>query len=245
MTITDIVKKVYWLTGTTGDTSAAIKGSYSNADLLIGINNIVNRISSLILMSDHRWRWDDSNQTDLPIATAALVANQQDYSISSSHLIIERIEVKDTNGNWRLLTPIDQSALKGYNKDAMSEYQETAGTPEEYDLIGDSIFLYPKPSYSQVASLKIYFARGPSEFTDAQIWTSYALDGTKVPGFNTLFHDLIPLLVAYEYCSIYHRERAGFLYVQVQQREKALQDFYTQRLNDGVKGMRVSLESNK
>jgi len=245
MTITEICKRIYFLTGTTGDTSASVKGSFTNADLLISINKAYNRVASLIMMSDHRWRWDDSNQTDLPIATAALVANQQDYSISSTHLIIERVEVKDEDGNWHLLTHIDQSAFKGYKKEAMSEHSETAGTPTEYDLIGDSIFLYPKPSYSQAASLKIYYARGPSEFTDAQIWTSYALAGTKVPGFNTLFHDLISYLVAYDYCSIFHKERAGYTLAQIQGMEKELKDFYGQRLNDGVKGMRVSFESNK
>jgi len=245
MKISDIVNRIYFLTNTTGDTSATVKGSFQNSDLLISINKAYNRVASLIMMSDFRWRWDDSNQTDLPIATAALVANQQDYSLSTTHLIIERIEIKDEDGNWYLLTHIDQSALKGYEKEAMSEHEETAGTPTEYDLIGDSVFLYPKPSYSQAASLKIYFARGPSEFTDTQIWTSYALDGTKTPGFNTLFHDLISLLVAYDYCSIYHKERAGYIFADIQKMEKSIQDFYGQRLNDGVRGMRVSLENNK
>ena len=251
MTITEIVKRVYFLTNTSGDTSASVKGSFPNADLLISINKAVNYVAAIVLMADKRWRWDDSNQTDLPIGTAALVANQQDYSISSTHLIIERVEIKDADGNWHLLDHIDQSALKGYDKEAMSEHQETAGTPTEYDLIGDSIFLYPKPSYSQAASLKIYYGRGPSEFTDAQIWTNYALDGTKTPGFNTLFHDLIPLIVSYEYCSIFHTERVGAILALIQGNNvfpgvlPLLEKFQGQRLNDGIRGMRVSLESNK
>lgn len=245
MTISDIVNKIYFLSGATGDTSATVKGSYPNADLLIGVNSAMDRVSSLILMADLRWRWDDSNQTDLPIATAALVANQQDYSISSTHLIIERVEAKDEDGNWHLLTPIDQSLLKKSRKTAMSEYKETAGDPSEYDLVGDSILLYPKPDYAQAASLKIHFARGHAVFTDAQIWTAYAVAGTKVLGFNSLFHDLIAYIPAYEYCSIFKPERAGFLLTRMREMEKELEDFHTKRLNDGRPRLAVGVDSNK
>ena len=82
MTFTDIKNRIYYLTGTTSS-------SFSDANLTLMANAALNHIASLVLMADLRWRWDDSNQTDLPIATAALVINQQDYSIASTHLIIE------------------------------------------------------------------------------------------------------------------------------------------------------------
>lgn len=245
MTISDIVNRIYFLTGTSGDTSASVKGSYPNADVLLAVNSALRNVSSKILMSDLRWRWDDSNQTDLPIATAALVTDQQDYSISTTQLLIERVEIKDESGNWHLLKPIDQSLLKDDREKAMTEYRETAGTPVEYDLVGESIFLYPKPDYSQAASLKIHFARGPVEYADSDIWTDYTLDGTQTPGFNTLFHDLIALWPAYEYCQQFHRERANWLFAEIQQMEKILIEFYTKRNNDVRPRFTISLDSNK
>lgn len=229
MTFTEIKNRIYFLTGTDSN-------SFPVADLTSMVNRASEYVSSLILMADLRWRWDDSNQTDLPIATAALVASQQDYSISTAHLILERIEVKDENGNWHLLTPFDQSRLKGDRKRALDEYLKTAGLPREYDVVGNSIFLYPKPSYSQAASLKIHFARGPVAFTTA--------DDTETPGFNTLFHDLLPLKVSYEYSALYHLDRANFLLAKVQKGEEAIQDFYAKRQTDARPRLTVSQEGD-
>lgn len=232
MTFTNITNRIYFL----ADTNSV---AFPIADLTASANAALNHVSSLILMSDLRWRWDDSNQTDLPIATAALVANQQDYSISSTHLIIERIEVKDSDGNWHLLNPIDQSELKRDKFQAMGEYQETSGIPAEYDLIGESIFLYPKPNYSQAASLKVYYARGPHEFSTT--------DTTEEPGFNSLFHDLIPLTVSYEY--VFNKrnnpQRAQWLLTEVQKGEDAIQKFYGKRFNDKRPRFTLSTDSNK
>lgn len=232
MTFTQIIARINFL----ADTNSV---ALPIADLTSMANRANEHVASLILMSDLRWRWDDSNQTDLPIATAALVANQQDYSIDSAHLIIERIEILDESSNRHLLKPIDQSLLKKDRKSAMSEYRETAGTPVEYDLVGNSVFLYPKPDYSQAASLIIHFARGTHDFATT--------DTTAVPGFNSLFHDLIPLLVAYEYVSTKRDDqaRASYLLVEIQKKEKALQDFHAKRQNDVEPRFTISIDGNK
>lgn len=230
MTFTEIKNRVYFLTKTNST-------SFPVADLTRAANNALEHVSALILRCDSRWQFDDTNQTDLPIATTALVASQQDYSLATTHLTIDRVEVKDSAGNWHRLTPIDQQLLKGDRTTALAEYRETTGLPEEYDLIGNSVFLYPAPNYSQAASLKLYFTRPPSAFDTA--------DTTKTPGFNSLFHDLIPLWVSYDYCIANGLPKASGLLAEIERKEADLYEFYGTRDRDTRNRFTMSTDSNK
>src|SRR3990167_4603896 len=125
MTILDIVNSVYFKTKTNSS-------SFTAADMLILLNNAYERVASLILKADGRWEWEDSNQTDLPIGTTALVANQTDYSLATTHLRITGVEVKDENGTWRKLEPIDKRDISdlGYS---VTQEQTVTGVPAQYD----------------------------------------------------------------------------------------------------------------
>ena len=215
MTITNIVNSIYFRTKTNVD-------SFLAADMLIFINAAYDRVVSLINHADSKWQWDDENQTDLPSATAALVSGQADYSFAVTHLSIDRVEVRATSsGSWHLLTQIDRTQI---TKESLTEYQLTDGLPNEYDLIGTSVILYPAPNYAQSASLKIYFTRGGALFTAAEVTT-----GTKVPGFVSLFHDLIPLWVSYEYAVANGQGTASGFFVEIQRKENELIEFYGKR----------------
>ena len=224
MTITQIVNLVYFLTNTDAN-------SFTAANMLLAINNAYERVATLILQSDGRWEWDDLNQTDLPIATTTLTASQADYSIATNHMSINRIEVKDTSGNWYQLTPLSQSDLKGI---ALTDFLETAAQPTYYDLIGNSIFLYPAPNYTQSASLKVYFQRGPALYTSGEVTT-----GTKEPGFNSLFHRLIPLWVAYDYAIARGKQNAQQLRQEIAVMEAEVANMYQLRLKDEPLKMRT------
>jgi hypothetical protein len=213
MTYTDIKNKVYFLSKTDST-------NFPIADLTLLANNALDRVTSLILQSDGRWQFDDSNYTDLPIGTTALVSGQKDYSIATSQIEVQRVEVKDENGDWRLLTPIDKSEINI----AMDEWMLENGQPMFYDKVGQSILLYPTPSYSQSASLKVYFSRIPSYFATN--------DTTKTPGFNPLFHDLIPLWVSYEYGLANGRANTDRILLEIQKKESELMDSYLKRSKD-------------
>lgn len=236
MQISDIVNDIYKKTKTNST-------SYVAADMLIDINNAYNRVSELILVNDRKWQFEDTNNTDLPIATAALVASQQDYSLTAAFLTVDRVEVLANGGSaasgWTELTQIDQQQLKKGRQIALTSYKSTAGTPTEYDLVGNSIFLYPPPSYSQAASLKIYFTRGPSEFTSADVST-----GTKTPGFNSLFHQLISFYVAYDYCITNIPAIAGGYLNRIQLMEQQIVDFYGMRDRDIRGGFTIATNQN-
>lgn len=203
-----------------------------NANLLAtftrGINDGLNRVTSLILMADGRWQWDDTNKTDYPIATTDLVttpgSEQQDYTLDVTHLWILRVEIKDANGVWNLLHPIDQADL--YDQ-SLTDFLKTAGMPLYYDKTATSIFLYPKPlaaAVTETAGLKVYFQRPPSYFTTA--------DTTKVPGFNSLYHKLVALIACRDYALTKNFPNAQSFVDRVAQMEQDLSDNYALRNRD-------------
>lgn len=211
MTYSEIVAKVYLYTKTNST-------SLPSDTLVILANNALERVTSLILQSDGRWEWDDTNQTDLPIGVTALVANQQDYSFSVNFLEILRLELKDANGNWNKLTPFDMTDLR---YESLTDFLKTAGTPRYYEKLGSSVFLYPPPSYSQANSLKVYFQRPPSYFV--------AGDTTKQPGFSALYHDLIPLWASYDFAVANGLTNANQIMASIQMKEAALAEDYANR----------------
>lgn len=216
MTILEIVTDIYFKTKTNSS-------SYLAADMLIHINRAYNRVASLILQSDGRWQWDDDNQTDLAIATTSLVASQQDYAITAAHLKLLRVELKGNGATtFTQLQPYDQEDT------TRALDNTTTGTPLYYDKVGRSVFLYPIPNYSQSTSLKVYFQRGPAEFTSGEVTA-----GTKAPGFNSLYHALIPNWVAYDYWISNGRAdfAQGFM-IEIQRIEAALEADYGKRDKD-------------
>ena len=219
MTCEDILTEIRNLT----DTDST---SYTNANILIRLNNAYEEIVGKIIGLSGTWQFDDSNYTSLPIGTQALVASQQDYSFDQDFLSIERVEVKDSAGKYQLLTPIDQSRIS----EALTEYKNVAGMPDEYDKIGESIFLYPAPATGSVtlaAGLKVYFQRTAQVFTSAELTT-----GTKVPGFASPYHSILAYKVALPYCMTYKKDRVALYLNEINRLESELLDHYAKREKD-------------
>jgi hypothetical protein len=192
------------------------------------INIALNRVTALILMSDGRWQWDDTNRTDFPIGITDLVttigSEQQDYSLDVNHLEILRVEVKDSNGGWHKLIPMDQADLPA---DSLTDFLKTAGFPQYYDKTANSIFLYPKPlgtSVTPTGGLKVYYQRPPGYFA--------VDDTTKVPGFNSLYHPLVAHIACRDYALSKPLSIANGLVSLVGQEEEALQEDYSMRSKD-------------
>ncbi|MBR1146678.1 hypothetical protein [Bradyrhizobium sp. AUGA SZCCT0431] len=220
MQFTDIKNKVYFLTATNSS-------SFPVADLTAEANTALDRVVSLILQADGRWQFEDNNNTDLPIATAALVSGQQDYTLTTAHLKILDVHVKDSAGTWYALEPMDAA---DYNGEALENM--AAGAPREYDIIGSSVLLYPTPNYSQAASLKLFYQRGASYFTTA--------DTTKEAGFASHFHELIPLWVAYNFAIANGKQNASLLFAEIDRKEKELVKHYGHRNKDDTARMTMA-----
>jgi len=196
-------------------------------------NHWYDRVVSLIMQSDRRWEWSDSNNTTLDIATTSLVANQQDYGIDASvHYRILRIEALDNSGNGIQLKPLSQEDKRGT---AMTEFLKTASTPEYYDLMGNSVFLYPKPSYGKALGLKIYFQRGASYFVST--------DTTKTPGFNPMFHRILSYGASYDFCLANGlMNKIALFKTEIAELENSLVTFYSMRHRDEKLTMRLQVE---
>lgn len=203
--------------------------SYTAANLLITVNQAYEEVIVKILDADGRWQWDDTNRTDLPIGTTTLVNGQQDYAFDTTHLKILGVSVKDVNGNFYKLQPIDTDDIGGDID--RTEFLETAGRPLYYDKIGNSVFLYPKPdngiSVTLVSGLKVYFQRTADLFTSAQVTT-----GTKNPGFASPFHMLLAYKAALPYCLNYKKDRVPGIVNEIAKLEKDLVKFYSKRDKD-------------
>lgn len=195
--------------------------NYPIADITRAVNRWYDFSVSKILQSDGRWQWDDSNQTDLPIATTNIVANQQDYGLNTAFLRITRVEILDSSGTARLIHPIDQEDVYAQ---AMTQYLSTPSTPIYYDKLANSIFLYPPPSYNSTNGLKVYFQRNVIYFVST--------DTTKSPGFASPFHRILSLGAAYDYLSARNDPKASRIKGDLDELIFGLQDFYARRGKD-------------
>lgn len=210
--------------------------SLTNANLNLYTQPAEDRIASLLMHADGRWEYDDSNYTDLPIATTTVTTSQQDYSLPTTQLRVLRVEIKDSNGDWQKLDAYDQTDEPF---ESLSQIGTETGLPGKYDVLGSSVVLYPTPDYTQAASLKVYFQRGPLKYdytanTNAGQFTDGTGSGatTDTPGFNSMFHDLIADWASFNYATDNGLSNAPNIFAQIQQKEAALKAEYAKRNPD-------------
>ena len=197
-----------------GSTSA----TYLDADKIRNINVAYNDVARLIWESAGDWQYDDSNANTLPIAKTTMVHNQQDYSLPSTCQRVHRVEVKNSEGNWTKLKPIDIHDIKI----AAPEYFKSPGMPIYYDLVGSSMMLYPTPSsaYATLASgLAVYMDRNVTEFPVTATSTT--------PGFATTFHRILSYAAALDFAQ--DNQQRQFLIAQKARLEQGLSRFYGKR----------------
>lgn len=231
MNYTDLQADVDFLVDTDSNT-------YTVANKTRNFNIALDEVSGIIIGCDGEWQWDDSNYTDLPIGTASLVSSQQDYSFADDHLLIEAIEVKDTDGKWKRLKTIDlYPDYNNQSKSSITDYLSTAGQPEYYDKVGDSIFLYPAPNYSQAASLKAFFQRKADPFLTS--------DTTKKPGFASHLHRFLSVSVAYDWAIAKQHAKSNWLLNEKNRYIQMIKAFYTVRTKDKRKSLKVFQQDNK
>ena len=171
--------------------SGTNSSNYPTVDKTRNLNAWYSRVVSWIWQAVGDWEYDDSNYTSLPIAKTDLVASQADYELPSTAQKLLRVQVLNVNGDWSVVNPIDQSQ----RGDAMEELYSTTGLPEYYDVIGNSLVLYPSPDSDHctlTSGLEIYCSRDVDYFA--------ATDTTQEPGFTEMFHRILSLGAALDYC---------------------------------------------
>jgi hypothetical protein len=140
--------------------------------------------------ASHRGQIVDTNLTTLPFYTTTLTGGQDDYILPSGFLRIERVEVKNSNGDYVKLLPIDQADIGG----AYTEHEETDGMPKYFDLVGSSIILKPTPATVDTTAsegLRVHILPGIDIFTTG--------DTSQAPGFPEPFHRIVVFGACYDY----------------------------------------------
>ncbi len=199
-----------------GSTSA----TYPILDKRRNIYNAYNDVCRQIWEVAYGWQYDDSNRTELPIATTDLVDSQQDYSLPTDAQRIERVDIKDGSGSWIKLRPIDTRDITL----SIEDFHGTAGLPQYYDMIGRSIYLYPAPSsaYCTLASgMQIILSRDVSAFASASVGE---------PGFARPFHRVLSISAALDFTED-SQNRARLLEMK-NRIEKGMIKFYSKRMEE-------------
>lgn len=211
--------------------------NYPNADRLIAINKAVDDITIMILQSQDEWDYDDTNQSDFPILTTDLVTSQQDYKLPINHstsdddiLKIKRIEI-NYGSDWERALPLDINE-DSEPTDTSSVANNYDSSSPKYDFQYGSIFLYPIPSADVIDGLKIWINRSALEFTSAELTA-----GTKTPGFDKQFHEMVALSVALDWAVANSSKKISTFKAQLSEYELKLKSYYSDKQEDRVYAM--------
>jgi len=197
---------------------------YPLASVTRRFNIALGEIGSAIINADGTHQYDDTNYTDNNRGPGNLVEGQEKYSFASEYLQIEAIDILGLDGVYHRIKPIDpnddmeQSLDEIYGVD--SSGNPNKGFPEVFDIVGDTIRLYPAPTATAVtlaSGLRITFKREPSFFT--------VTDTTKEPGI-AINHSVLAYKSAIPYCAKYKPDRVTFLRDEVARMTKEIIDHY-------------------
>lgn len=168
-------------------------------------NKIMRQVWSSIYSVYTGWQYDDSNNTDLPVATTALNITQADYDVPSGGKTVRAVSVLPQGGGtiYQPVLPITEEEV---TQKMISEasFMNVSGQPIYYRVIGNSIKLYPASSYTIASGLRITLDRQITAFTATG-------NDTKQPGFDETYHEIVPIGMAMEYARVNSLPRVGDL----------------------------------
>ena len=210
------------------DSESTDSVAYPLAKKARALNVALEKTVAIIINSDGVWQWDDTNHSNLPIGTGTLIQAQQTYTFTSEYLKVERVKVLDVNSNWVLLKPLDEYDLEDTGI-AIEEYFAATGLPEYYDIIGDTIRLFPAPTSTAVtlaSGLKVEYVRAIDFFT------STSATYTQEPGIPSTFHPMLCYMMAIPYCTKHHKDRGAEYKAEVADGMKELEKHFAKRWKD-------------
>lgn len=200
--------------------------SYPLNDIVREINAGYEELAGEIIVADGTWQFDDTNYTDLPIGLGNLVEGQQDYTFTSEYLAIEAIEILTTNNVYKRIKPLDHRELNGMSTDEYfgvdASGNPNKGFPEYFDVLGDTISLFPAPGASNGVTL----ANGMQVFFKRTVDTFTTSDTTQQPAFPSTYHHILAYYAAIPFCVSYKKDRVAFYEKRRDEIKRSLLAFY-------------------
>jgi len=145
--------------------------TYSSADLDASLNTYYDLFVTEIINSMDEWDF----QADY--ATTNLVASQQEYILPTDILKIKKVEITYDGTTWYTVNPKDINERTGTNDTTTIGEEFDEGDPF-FDLMDNSLFLYPIPTIAVTSGLKVYYEKLPTQLSNV----------TDEPGFARPFH---------------------------------------------------------
>lgn len=200
--------------------SSTLNTKYSLTDRTRNINISYDEAVALMYRADPMYKWDDYTRTDIPIATLDLSSGADHYDLLDEAQVIHRVRMKDENGNFQTLEPVERRELSD------TELRTTyTGTPSKYYKMGGVIFPIPIPDYGASDGVEIEFQRTGNHFETS--------DTTAKPGFNSQFHQFLSVSASLRYAIANGmKEKVVVLTQQKQQIADAMREFYERRSPD-------------
>lgn len=219
-------------------TQSATGSSYPLATKTRDINLAFAEYMDMVVKASGTWQMDDSNHTKYPNAKFNLVSGQQDYSFTEDEQgnkieDIYRVECKDANGIWQLLTPYNEMG----ETTSLSQRETESGTPTRYYKTANGIFLDLTPNYNSTLGIRMYFTRTPDYFLSS--------DTTKEAGIPDAHHRYLALRPAYWYWLPKDSQRASLYLAELTKLETSIKDKIAQRNKDERPRMVPRKASNK
>lgn len=210
-----IIADIDFLLFGNGDT---FNSEYSLDDRTRNVNIAYDEAVAEIFKADPQYKWDDTTNSDFPIATTNLTANLDHYTMPDSTLVVNRVRIKDENGEFITLDPAERREL---TDDDLND----TGEPEKYFKLGGTIFPVPVPDYSATSGVELEFQRKGNHFETTDTDTS--------PGFNSQYHQFLSVGAALRYAMANGMsEKVNMLTSLKEQIRKDIINYYEKRSPD-------------
>ena len=191
---------------------------YSLDDRTRNVNIALDDVVSELFKADPNFKWDDTTNPDFPISVMDLIAGQDHYVIPDSTLVIHRVRIKGTNGEYMTLQPKNRAVISDSDLN-------TSGVPHSYFKIDNAIFPVPAPSYGASDGIEMEFQRGANHFKTT--------DTTKKPGFNPQFHQYLSISASLRYALANNMtDKASFLQGEKERIRLKIVEHYQSRSQD-------------
>ena len=195
---------------------------WHTVNVVNSVNNYLDKVTGYAIGADRRFRWDDTNHTELPEGKRDLSASVTDYSFLTDEqgntiLTLIKVELLD-GGYYRPLTPVDKND-EAYDE---SSFGQVSGTPSQYTKIADNVIrLDMIPTATVTDGLRFTFQRTPSYFT--------ATDTTKAPGVAPILHRGFVIAAAYDCAITLGLSNLQPLSVEMAKEEAFMQQYFSIR----------------